>query len=65
MWRDIGLSDWLFDMDDDAQTARLPETVLEMLTHPKESAEKVAAARKIIKNRQERTLSVLRSELDR
>ena len=34
MWRDIGLGDWLFDFDQDADLARLPAAVLALARDP-------------------------------
>lgn len=63
MWRDIGLGDWLFDMDVESQTARIADTVLDMLTHPEQSAVRVQQAQKIVQKRQEHTMAILRREL--
>ena len=45
MWRDLGLGDWLFDFDDEAQVSRLPDAVLAMAKDPVASRAKAAAAR--------------------
>jgi hypothetical protein len=45
MWRDLGLGDWLFDFDDEAQVARLPDAVLAMAKDPAGARAKAAAAR--------------------
>ena len=45
MWRDLGLGDWLFDFDDEAQVARLPDAVLAMAKDPRGARIKAAAAR--------------------
>jgi hypothetical protein len=45
MWRDLGLGDWLFDFDDEAQVARLPDAVLAMAKDPRGARVKAAAAR--------------------
>ena len=34
MWRDIGLEDWLFTMDNEKQVAKIPETILAIAKNP-------------------------------
>lgn len=63
MWEDIGLGNWLFDMDDPAQRARVAPTVLEMALHPDQSREKAESARQFVRTRQRATMSQLSSEL--
>lgn len=60
MWRDIGLGDWLFDMDQPEDVARYPQMVLRLVTHPEECARRVAAARAVVAERQEATMTVVR-----
>jgi hypothetical protein len=45
MWRDIGLGDWLFDFDDEADLRRLPPAVLAIARHPDQARERAARAR--------------------
>jgi len=45
MWRDVGLDDWLFDMDRPEQVERLAPTVLAMATDPEAARAKAHAAR--------------------
>lgn len=59
MWRDIGLGDWLFDFDDDAELAKLPPAVLAMAKDPKLAREKAAKAREVVTARQKETMAVL------
>ena len=59
MWRDIGLSDWLFDFDREEDVARLPSAVLEMAKHPEAAREKAAAARRLVQQRQQATMQAL------
>ena len=59
MWRDIGLDDWLFDMDQPEQVARLTETVLSLITDPEGAQRKVKAAQEIVHRRQRETMAVL------
>ncbi|HUQ71786.1 MAG TPA: polysaccharide pyruvyl transferase family protein [Planctomycetaceae bacterium] len=59
MWRDIGLGDWLFDMDQPGDVARIVPTVLDLAKNPDAAAIKVAKAREVVKQRQERMLAAL------
>lgn len=45
MWRDLGLGDWLFDFDQEAEVARLPAAVLAMAKDPAGARAKAADAR--------------------
>jgi hypothetical protein len=63
MWRDIGLGDWLFDMDVEGDVARLVPTVM-ALAHDSESARaKVAKAQELVRRRQRETMAVLEKSL--
>lgn len=48
MWRDIGLGDWLFDLDKEDELARVAETVLAMAKDPEGSKAKAAKAREFV-----------------
>lgn len=63
MWADIGLKDWLFDMDAPDDVARITPTVLEMINRPEEAKRKVEAAQQFVKSRQEQTMNVLANSL--
>ena len=65
MWNDIGLSDWLFDLDDEAQVAKVAPTVLEMAQHPEQAKAKAAKARKFVEQRQRETMQHLSNVLAR
>lgn len=65
MWRDIGLGDWLFDMDQPEEVARLTPTVLKMVTDRAGSEEKVRQAQQIVQARQAATMQVVRDSLPR
>ena len=52
MWRDIGLGDWLFDLDDENDVGRLPAAVLQLAQNPSESRQKAATARAFVEERQ-------------
>jgi hypothetical protein len=63
MWRDIGLGDWLFDFDDEADLPKLKPAVLAMLNNPAFAKQKVMAARQFVTLRQRETMQVVRKEL--
>src|SRR5687767_4204523 len=63
MWRDIGLGDWLFDFDNEAEVKRLMPAVLEMINNPVASKRKVARAQEFVRQRQQETMQVVRKEL--
>jgi hypothetical protein len=59
MWRDIGLGDWLFDFDQEADLSRLVPAVLAMAKNPVAAKAKAAQARKFVEKRQRETMQVL------
>ena len=52
MWRDIGLDEWLFDMDEPTQVARLTDTVLALARDPAAAKAKAAKAMEFVHERQ-------------
>jgi len=63
MWRDIGLGDWLFDMDDENDVKRVVPTVMTMAKDPAGAKAKAAKAREFVQQRQRETMDVLRKNL--
>jgi polysaccharide pyruvyl transferase WcaK-like protein len=63
MWRDIGLGDWLFDMDVDEEVARIVPTVLALAKDPAAAKAKTAKALEFVHQRQHDTMDVLKSNL--
>ena len=63
MWRDIGLNDWLFDVDNPAEMSRLTETVLSLVQDPQRAQEKVVRAQKVVEDRQQTTMEILEKNL--
>jgi hypothetical protein len=59
MWEDIGLGDWLFDLDETADRLRLPATVLEFAKDPAKAKAKAQRARQFVEERQRETMQVL------
>lgn len=60
MWRDIGLGDWLFDMDQPEEVARLTDTVVSLVKDPGGAQKKVAAAKMRVEERQRATMNELK-----
>ena len=63
MWRDIGLGDWLFDLDDEDDVRRVPAAVLEMARHPDASRQRAEAARRVVEERQRAAMQVIAATL--
>jgi len=59
MWRDIGLGDWLFDLDVPAEAAALPAAVLALARDPAAARAKAATARDFVRNRLRETMAVV------
>ncbi len=64
MWRDIGLADWLFDMDSASDLDRLVPTVLELAKDPAAARIKATKAREFVQQRQRKTMNVLAKNLN-
>jgi polysaccharide pyruvyl transferase WcaK-like protein len=65
MWRDIGLDDWLFDVDRDEDRQRLTPAVLEMLRDPAAARARVAKAQRVVRRRQTESMAVVRRAVDK
>jgi polysaccharide pyruvyl transferase WcaK-like protein len=63
MWRDIGLGDWLFDLDLEEEARQIPAAVLAMAKDFTAAKTKTEVARQFVLNRQQETMSVLRVQL--
>lgn len=59
MWEDIGLGDWLFDLDDEGQVANVVPTVLKMAKDPAGAKVNVAQAQRFVEQRQRETMAHL------
>ena len=62
MWRDIGLGDWLFDLDDEEQIPKIVPAVLEMAKNPDAARAKAEGAGAFVRKRQQQTMQVLKKE---
>ncbi|WP_077921841.1 polysaccharide pyruvyl transferase family protein [Spirosoma sp. 209] len=63
MWKDIGLSDWLFDLDVDKEIEGIVPAVLALATQPKTARNKAQEARKVVLARQRETMQTLKEHL--
>jgi hypothetical protein len=63
MWRDIGLTDWIFEMDEEKDGARIAEATLAILKDPAAAKAKVQKAQEFIRGRQRDTVAVLAKRL--
>ena len=63
MWEDIGLADWLFDLDDESQVDKVVPAVLDMALNPERSRQKVEKAQLFVEKRQAETMTRLSMEL--
>ncbi|WP_372726235.1 polysaccharide pyruvyl transferase family protein [Novipirellula sp.] len=62
MWQDIGLGDWLFDLDDENQSAKIPDAVVAMASDFAAAKAKTEAARQFVQKRQRETMQVLANQ---
>lgn len=63
MWRDIGLSEWLFDLDKPDECTQIAPAVLALAQDPAAAKAKVAKARAFVEKRQRETMAVLKATL--
>lgn len=59
MWRDIGLDEWLFDLDDEAQLPGIVPAVLALAKDPAAAKAKAAKARAYVAQRQARMMKAV------
>jgi polysaccharide pyruvyl transferase WcaK-like protein len=59
MWRDIGLGEWLFDMDKEEEIPGIVPAVLAMAKDPAAAKAKAAKAREFVQQRQRETMTAL------
>lgn len=63
MWRDIGLGEWLFDLDDERDVAKVVPAVLAMAKGPEAARKKAAKAKAFVERRQKETMGVVNKAL--
>jgi hypothetical protein len=59
MWRDIGLNEWLFDLDKEDELKRVVPAVLAVAKDPAAAKEKAAKAREFVLKRQKETMEIV------
>ncbi len=59
MWRDIGLGEWLFDMDKEDEIPRVVPAVLALAKDPAAAKAKALKARDFVQQRQRETMAVV------
>lgn len=59
MWRDIGLGEWLFDLDQESDRRRLPAAVLAFAQDLPAARAKAAAAQRFVEQRQRETMQTV------
>lgn len=64
MWRDIGLDDWLFDIDHPEDFENYVPTVLEIAKNPQASRQKAAKAHANARESEKRMVEVLKQTLN-
>jgi hypothetical protein len=63
MWRDIGLGEWLFDLDQEQDVRRVVPAVLALAQDPAAAKQKAAKARAFVEQRQRESMAVLERQL--
>ncbi|QDV41013.1 Polysaccharide pyruvyl transferase [Stieleria neptunia] len=63
MWDDIGLGEWLFNLDDPADVPNIVPAILEMARNPASARQKAQAAQQRVQRHQAETMAILRDEL--
>jgi polysaccharide pyruvyl transferase WcaK-like protein len=63
MWRDVGLGDWLFDLDTPSDVARITPAVLDMIQNPKKAQKKVKKAKQYVDGLFKKTMGVLKENV--
>jgi hypothetical protein len=61
MWATIGLKDWVFDFDNEADIKRYVPAVLDMVKNPKAKAKK---ARKFVEKNQKETMKIVKKTIE-
>ena len=63
MWRDIGLGEWIFDLDEESERELIADAVLEMAQNSNAAKVKAERARDLVQARFAETMSVVRREV--
>jgi hypothetical protein len=65
MWRDIGLGEWLFDMDVEEDVEKIGKSVVALAQDPLTAKRKVAGAKERVQQRQRETMAIVAEALHR
>ncbi len=65
MWDDIGLSQWLFDLDVEEETRQIVPAVMELASNPDAAMLKAQQAREFVRGKQQETMSVVAAAIGR
>ena len=65
MWRDIGLTDWIFEMDEEKDGSNIAAATVAIARDPAAARAKVARAQQFIADQQKRTIGVLARSLEK
>jgi hypothetical protein len=63
MWADIGLGEWLFDLDVEKDGRRITEAVLAIAKDPAAARAKTAKAMELVNERHRAAMKVLKDNL--
>ncbi|TWT98736.1 polysaccharide pyruvyl transferase family protein [Neorhodopirellula pilleata] len=63
MWRDIGLGDWLFNLDEPSEAAQVPAAVVAMANDLDAANRKAEKARSFVQKLQRETMGILKDQL--
>jgi hypothetical protein len=63
MWRDIGLGEWLFELDDETDGANITRALLAIVDDPAGARRRVRGAMDFVETRQRESMKVLRGAL--
>lgn len=63
MWRDIGLGEWLFDLDNKDDYQRIAPTIVAMAKDPAAAKDKAIKARQVVREKQAMTMQALKNAL--
>ncbi len=63
MWNDIGLNDWLFDLDEEVDGKRITAAALDMVTNRQAALARVTAAQAVLHKHQKESMAVIAQSL--
>lgn len=65
MWQDIGLGEWLFDLDQEEDRKRIVPAVCQLALHPEEARDKARTAKARVDIHYQEMVRTLKQELDK